>query len=248
MKSPGQSSACRTSLYEQIADRLEDRILAGDFAEEGKLPSEQTLTDQCGVSRTVIREALKLLKERGLVDSRNGMGSYITKPVPGNLADVIGRMVIMDGIDYDAITEVRMILENAACRLAAQRAGEDDMKEMARILARLDDRTISVDERRELDYAFHAAIARSSGNHLLEILVQTMKSVFLTMIEKGIFNEGGIDDAIFRHRRIYSALERKDPDEAEAAMKDHIEVSRTQVERYLRDNPGAEQGQPRHEN
>ena len=83
----------RTNLYEQVADHLEEMILSDDdLKEEDKLPSETALAEQFGVSRNVIRESLKLLKERGLIDSRNGTGSYITKPEAENIAVICEKL------------------------------------------------------------------------------------------------------------------------------------------------------------
>ncbi|MDO4321031.1 MAG: FadR/GntR family transcriptional regulator [Lachnospiraceae bacterium] len=226
-------SVSRVNLYEQIADRLEDWILSNSFEGKEKLPSEQALADEFSVSRNVIREALKLLKARGLVESRNGTGSYITKPEATNLSDVISRMVAMDNINYEAIYEVRIILETAACRKAASVVTPEQLAEMEQLLEKLKNRSISVKERRETDFAFHVAIARAAGNPLLEILVQTMKNVFIEMIEKGIFTEGGIDDAIMRHANILNALKKHDPAMAEDAMYDHLAFSAKNVEKYL---------------
>ena len=236
MKLAGDAFAVsRVNLYEQIADRLEEWILANGFEEQEKLPSEQSLADEFSVSRNVIREALKLLKERGLVESRNGTGSYITKPEATNLSDVISRMVAMDNISYKAIYDVRIILETAACKKAASMVTDQQLAQMEELLEKLKDRNISVQERRELDFAFHEAIARATGNPLLEILVQTMKNVFIDMIEKGIFIEGGIDDAIMRHANILNALKEHDTIMAEDAMYDHLAFSRKNVENYLKD-------------
>ena len=143
----GLNVVSKISLYERIADLLEERILSDGYEIEKKLPSEQALAEQYSVSRTVIREALKLLKERGLVDSRNGMGSYVTKPEAGNLADVIYRMAVLDKISYAEIYDVRKILEIAACREAASSVRNDQLAEMNAYLEELKDRSISVKER-----------------------------------------------------------------------------------------------------
>lgn len=234
MRMPEEGFALsRANLYEQIADTLESWILANGYTEDGKLPSEQTLADEFGVSRNVIREALKLLKERGLVESRNGTGSYITKPEAANLSDVISRMVAMNHIDYLAIYEIRSILETASCRKAARTATKEQLAQMQELLENLKDRSISVEERREKDFAFHIAIAEAAGNPLLVILVQAMKNIFMEMIEKGIFITGGIDDAIMRHNSIMNALLKHDADAAERAMRDHLEFSRKNVEVYM---------------
>ncbi|MFR8548720.1 MAG: FadR/GntR family transcriptional regulator [Lachnospiraceae bacterium] len=242
MKLPEEGFALsRANLYEQIADTLESWILANGYTEDGKLPSEQALADEFGVSRNVIREALKLLKERGLVESRNGTGSYITKPAAENLSDVISRMVAMDHIDYLAIYEIRSILETAACQKAAQIATQEQLAQMQELLEKLKDRSISVEERREMDFAFHIAIAQATDNPLLVILVQAMKNIFIEMIEKGIFISGGIDDAIKRHNSIMQALMQHDAAAAEQAMREHLEFSRKNVEAYMQGQQAAGQ-------
>lgn len=104
---------------------------------------------------------------------------------------------------------------------------------MQELLENLKDRSISVEERREKDFAFHIAIAQAAGNPLLVILVQAMKNIFIEMIEKGIFITGGIDDAIMRHNSIMSALIDHDAEAAECAMRDHLEFSRKNVEAYM---------------
>lgn len=229
----GRLAVSRVNLYEQIADKLEELILSAEYIDE-KLPSEQALAEQFAVSRNVVREALKILKERGLIESRNGTGSYITKPEAANLSDVISRMVVMNNIDYCAIYDVRIILETAACRSAAERVTTGQLMQMEELLERLKDRTMTVKERRETDFAFHEAIAEATGNPLLAVLIRAMKNVFIEMIEKGIFMTGGIDDAIMRHARIMDALRVHDPQEAEAAMFDHLQFSKKNVEQYLK--------------
>ena len=93
---------------------------------------------------------------------------------------------------------------------------------------------MTVKERRETDFAFHEAIAEATGNPLLAVLIRAMINVFIEMIEKGIFMTGGIDDAIMRHARIMDALRVHDPQEAEAAMFDHLQFSKKNVEQYLK--------------
>ena len=185
-------------------------------------------------SDLVIRESLKILKERGLIDPRNGTGSYITKPEASNLSDVISRMVVMDNIDFKDIYDLRIILETAACKRAATNATEEDLEHMEELLQQLKDKSMSVIERRELDFAFHIAIAEATGNPLLVVFVQTMKNVFIDMIEKGIFIEGGIDDAILRHANILEALKLGDANMAEVMMYDHLHFSKKNVENYYK--------------
>lgn len=97
-------------LYEQVADLLEQQIL-NNYEDGARLPSEQHLAEEYSVSRTIIRESLKLLKERGLIDSKTGSGSYVTRPEAQNIADVVYRIIQMDQIDYVSVFDMRMILE-----------------------------------------------------------------------------------------------------------------------------------------
>lgn len=222
----------KISLYEQIANSLEEVILSGEMQEYDKLPSEQSLADTFGVSRNVIRESLKILKERGLIDSKNGVGSYITIPRARNISDVINRMYAMNNMSFKDVYDLRIILETASCERAAKNLTSEEIENMEDILEKLKNRNISVEERRELDFDFHIAIAKASGNELLVVFVKTMKNVFIPMIEKGIFVEGGIDDACIRHRKIMNSLKSKDPNEAIEMMKQHLEYSKMNVGKY----------------
>lgn len=228
----------RTNLYEQVADYLEQMILSDSkYKEEDKLPSEVTLAEQFGVSRNVVRESLKILKERGLIDSRNGTGSYITKPEAENISSVINRMALMDeDIDFKCIYDVRIILETAACRMAAEQVTNQQLDKMQKLLDKMKDKTISVEERRETDFAFHISIAEATGNSLLVIFVRAMKNVFISMIEKGIFVTGGIDDASMRHAKILEALKEHDADKSEKMMAEHLEFSKRNVEHFYDNN------------
>ncbi len=223
-------------LYEQVANLLEQQILSG-HADGERLPSEQALAERYGVSRTIVREAFKLLKERGLIDSRTGSGAYVTRPEAQNLSDVMARIIRCDGIDTSSIYDVRGVLECASVRRAVKCASEAQLAAMEQILKRLRDRTLSVEERRDLDFDFHYLIAQASGNPLLALLVQAMSNIFKENISTGIFTVGGIDDAILRHQRIMVAIRARNPEQAERAMREHLVQSLENVKNYQRSQP-----------
>ena len=227
----------RTNLYEQIADALENAILqtgvnalaAGESGSEDKLPSEQALAVKFGVSRTVIREALKLVKERGLIEQRTGEGSYLTKPRPDAISSVVGRMILMDNISDDEIFSVRGILEIAACRLAAEYADEADMERMQSILDAMKVNLQDDDAIIRMDTDFHIAMAKASKNKLLGMLVEAMTVLIREFIRKTIHTPGAKADGMMRHALIMDAIKSRDPDVAEAAIRNHLEVSRQNV-------------------
>jgi len=228
----------RTNLYEQIADALENAILQtgisalaeGESHSEDKLPSEQALAVKFGVSRTVIREALKLVKERGLIEQRTGEGSYITKPSPGAVSNVMSRMILMDNIGDDEIVDVRGILEIASCRLAAVNADEADIAQMQSTLDAMKEHWDDNEAMIRMDTDFHIAMAKASKNKLLGILIEAMTVLIRKFIRKSIYAPGAKPDGMMRHALIMDAIKSRDPDVAEAAIRNHLEVSRQNVE------------------
>jgi len=221
-------------LSEQIADRLEEEIISNGKIGE-RLPSEQHLAERFEASRTVVREALKILRARGLADSRTGSGAYITRPDVQDLSHMVSRMILMDeNIDYRSIYETRYFLEAAACRCAVQHADNWDLDELQEILDKQNNYNLGVLERRDLDFEFHQSIARCSKNPLLALLVETMSNIFKDVIKTGIFVEGGIDDAILRHQRIMDALRARDAELADRMMFEHLDQSRKNYEVYYK--------------
>lgn len=222
----------RINLYEQIADKLEQAILRTSMETEHKLPSEQELAKQFLVSRTVIREAMKLLKERGLVILKNGDGSYISKPRTDTVSSAIGRIMHMDHIDNDDLHGMRIILEVASCRLAARNATPDELHSLEQIIKDMENRGLSLSERVQKDADFHITIAHASKNDLLGMFVETMTILLRDYMGKGVLLPGGIEDGLMRHTTILKALESGDPDAAEQAVLEHLRVSRQNVTVY----------------
>ena len=214
-----------------IADQLEEQIVARGKVGE-RLDSEQQLCERFDASRTVIREALKILHARGLIQSRAGSGTYIVRPNVQDLSSMIARIIRMDGIDYQSIFDVRYYLEAASVRQVAARGTEADFIALEAILRRLQGEDLDELERRDLDFEFHQSIARMSGNPLLALLVETMANVFKDVIRTGIYVAGGIQDAIVRHQRIMDALRARDPELADRRIREHLEQSRRNYQVY----------------
>ncbi|HOO28698.1 MAG TPA: FCD domain-containing protein, partial [Lachnospiraceae bacterium] len=166
-------------------------------------------------------------------------GIYITRPDAGNLSNIISCMVAMDHIGYIDIYDVRIILEESAAEIAATCVTDDEIDRMETLLQHLDNTMLSVKERREADFQFHIEIAKATKNMLLVILIQTMKNIFIDMIETGIFLQGGIADAAARHRKILDALKAHDPVLARQSMHEHLLVSRENTKKVYLDREKA---------
>jgi GntR family transcriptional repressor for pyruvate dehydrogenase complex len=221
----------KTNLYEQIADTLEQAIIRSNSPAE-KLPSEQELSKRFQVSRTVIREALKVLKERGLIQSRNGEGSYVSKPKTHTISSAVNRIVQMDNISNDDLHSMRLILETAGAKLAALNARPEEIEHLEHILAQMSDETLKLNKRIPLDADFHISIARASGNGLLGMFVEVMTLLLKDYMSKGFFGVTRIRNTLNQHGKILGAIKSRQGDMAETAIYDHLVAARHDVSKY----------------
>ena len=232
-------------LYEQIADKIESRITSEEYENGARLPSEQQLGEELGVSRTNIREALKLLKERGLVETRTGSGAYVTKPEAQNISDVVSRIISLDGINYTDVFAVRSVLETEAAGLAAKNASDEQIQDLQRLFDNMKDRSQSNEKRAENDFLFHYHVAAASGNPLLALLVEAIGGICRKMMERSnLTQDNSIDYSVSRHEKILEAIRACDPGKAVIAVKDHLDDSMKRYEDYIGLNGGS--GQPQY--
>ncbi len=223
----------RTNLSQQIADHIEQVILSSPTSRMNeKLPGELKLAKQYNVSRPVVREALKLLQERGLITLKNGIGAIITRPETTTVRDAINRIMQVDKISTEELTQMRQILELSSVELAVEKLTDEHIAAMAKNIERFSDRSLPLKERVTLDEEFHKLIAQASGNDLLCLFVGVLTSLLRDYMGKGVLIEGGIEDGIARHTQIFEALKSRDQAAAHHAMVEHLRVSRLNVQRF----------------
>ncbi len=222
-------------MYEYIADRLEKDIIAGCYLEH-KLPSEQTLAVEYSVSRAVIREALKLLSERGLAKTIVGSGTYITKPEADDLAAVLSRIAATHNFGVLDVIETRLILEPNAAALAAMNATDEEFDNMERVRRELKSSNLSNTEKADLDYEFHMMVYEASHNGLLTVITKAIGSMLKNLIAINI-EAGSMDQDAVRHishARVLEALRDRDPIAAQSMMYSHLYFSKSLYEIYLK--------------
>ncbi len=222
----------KVPLYEQVANLLESQIL--NQLEDGDLlPSEQQLAEKFLVSRTIIREAQKLLKERGLIDSKAGKGTYVTRLHAQDIAVVFSRLIRMERIDYISVFDMRNILEVEAVARASQHATPEELAKMAEMLETLKDPNLSEIEYSEYDFSFHYMIAKASGNPLLAVMTEAIGSLCREIISRAVKTRGGIEDALWRHELILKMLCEHNEAGAREAMRGHLDKSQENYHQYL---------------
>jgi GntR family transcriptional repressor for pyruvate dehydrogenase complex len=218
----------RTSrLYEQIVQQIEDSILRGDLKPGDQLPAERDLAQRFGVSRTAVREAVKALREKGLVEAYSGRGTFITDGTSQAVRQSLDLMVKIGQPEGSThLAEVRAILEPEIAALAAVRAEESDLVVLREAVAVMDRAHRDPDAYIEADLDFHLALAEAASNPLILSLIDSIVGLLREQRLK-IFNvPGGPDRGQFHHKRILEAMERRDPEKAREAMRAHLEQVR----------------------
>lgn len=225
----------KVRLPEIVAAEIEEAIMSGLFAAGSQLPSEQQLAGQFGVSRNVVREAFKFLKERGLIEIYNGSGAYVCQPSGLPTSHALGRYIRLMGVhtSVGALYEARRTLEAANARLAATRATPEDFALLTAHLQQMQDHSGSIDRWSEADLAFHLDVARATHNPFFSVLLEPLVDQMRDVIAEGFRVPGAAERGLAAHRRLLGCLMARDPDGAEAAILDHLSDSEARVQRLM---------------
>jgi len=218
----------RTSrLYEQIVQQIEDSVLNGSLKPGDQLPAERELAQRLGVSRTAVREAVKALREKGLVEAYSGRGTFITdgtSQAARQSFDLMVKVGQQEGAPY--LAELRLILEPGIAALAATRVTDEDLTALREAVAVMDRAQKDPAAYIEADLDFHLALAEAAANPLILSLIDSIVGLLREQRIK-IFNvEGGPQRGQVHHKRILDAMERRDPELARNAMRAHLEQVR----------------------
>jgi GntR family transcriptional repressor for pyruvate dehydrogenase complex len=219
-------------VFEQIADQIEQRILNGELRSGDRLPTERVLAEQFQASRTAVREAMKILAQKGLVEMRPGRGTIVINGAPEAMQNSIGlvmKLQVGEVGGSDNLVEVREILETEIAALAAARATEDEIAAMREAIRVMDVSLSDADAYIAADNQFHRALAKATQNSLILILIDSIVNP-LSEQRKHIFAvEGGPERGQFHHRRILESIIRRNPENARAAMHAHLQQVREDV-------------------
>lgn len=165
-------------LYANIVDDLENKIKTGDLSDGVKLPSERVMAEKYSVSRNVVREAYKVLNEKGLVDIQMGKGAYVCIPKDNVLTTKLAEAITMSkNSNLEEILEVREILEIAVAKKAVRMATKDNIKNLELIYERMEKAIGNNSEFAEEDTNFHIELAKCTGNSTLVLLINTFNNI-----------------------------------------------------------------------
>jgi DNA-binding FadR family transcriptional regulator len=210
------------NVHGNTVDYLGSAIVAGRFGISGAMPPEPLLCEELGVSRTVIRESVKSLVAKGLIQTGPKVGTRVRPSSQWNWfdPDVIGWQA-KAGLTPEFIRDLqdlRMIMEPAAIRLAAQRASERDIAEIEAAYAGMVDAVEHGGDYVRFDLLFHQGMIRASHNRMLEKMDQALGALLRTSFEISTVKKNGPRDSLPMHRAVLDALIAQDADRAEDAI------------------------------
>jgi len=218
----------RTSrLYEQIVQQIEETILKGELKPGDQLPAERDLAEQFGVSRTAVREAVKALREKGLVEAYTGRGTFVTNGTSHAIRQSLDLMVrIGQGEGAACLAEVREILEPEIATLAAMRAEEQHLATMREAVTVMDASFQDGDAFIEADLDFHLSLAEAAANPIILSLIDSIVGLLREQRLGTFQTPGGPQRGQYYHRRILAAVEARDADQARLEMRAHLQQVR----------------------
>ncbi len=210
-------------LYEQIVHQIEEAVLNGILKEGDQLPAERQLAQQFGVSRTAVREAIKTLHEKGLVEALAGRGTFVTDGSSNSMRQSLDRIVKSgqpNGIA--SLIEFREILEPEIAALAATRASEQDIAGMQDAVRLMDAAQQDADVFIEADLDFHLGLAEAAANPLVLSLIDSIVGLLREQRLYMFHSAEGPARGQFHHKRILEAVMSHNPEKAREAMRAHL--------------------------
>lgn len=234
-----QEPIARRKLYQEVQDRLLQRINTGEIRPGDQLPSERELMEFYGVGRVAVREALQELARSGIVEISHGERARVVVPTAHllirQMAEGTRHLLRMQPQMLDYLKEARLFLETGMVRLAAERATPADVAALRECWQRHQDAIHDQAHFIERDMAFHREIARISGNPIFPAIVEALFG-WANEHYRSIVRAPGVESVtLAEHARILQAIEQRNPDAAEQAMRDHL----TRVNELYRHVPDA---------
>lgn len=220
---------------DRILAQLKEYILSRQILPGERLPSEAEFAETFGVSRGTIREALHILEHDGIVRIKKGPGGGLFLS-EGNLVQVIDSIFFAmqwEKISFDTLMETRKTLEDRIARLAAIRAGKEDIREIEHILEKMEPLDLSHDLFVQYDTDFHVALAKSAKNKILFIFMVAVKELHNRVVKYSELHDHLFPAAREYHRKILDAVKDKDPDKAAEMMAEHLDYFETHFRNHF---------------
>lgn len=219
----------RKKAYEEIIDAIRGEIFSRQLKPLHRLPTERDIAEQCGVSRMVVREAIRSLEREGLVTVKKGAkgGIFVAQDFDRPISDSITNMLAGGGTSLHDLSEVRALVEPYAAARAAERATADDLERLAALLRESDAAADPV-ELRAHNIDFHRLILAMTGNPVLRLVGDAVLSILSEHVRTLATSEASAK-ARRMHHAMFDAIRNRDPERAHALMSEDIQAIRRRL-------------------
>jgi len=223
------------SLTDKAISRIRELIQSGELPPGAKLPSEQQLASELGLSRNLMREAVKALVVARVLEIRRGDGTYVTSLEPALLLEGLGSAVeLLSGDTFLELTEVRRLFEPVATGLAATRISATGLAEVCGHLEAMRSAGEDVELLNQHDAAFHRAVIAATGNSTLASLLDGISgSTLRARLWRGLLDDDATAGTLAEHTAIYAALAAGDSALAQAAALIHVCTTETWLREHI---------------
>jgi len=213
----------RTKVYEEVAEQLQRLILDGYFKPGDKLPTERELAEAFGVSRASVRDAVRSLELLGLVEPRQGQGRVVRDLSPDGLVRPLASMLVRHRALLGELLEVRKILEPPIAARAALLATPEEIEQMEAIVERQAEKLARGELPIDEDTEFHYLIATAARNSVILQVIDVLMDLLRESRQQSLQVQGRPQKSVEGHKSILQAIRRRDPQAAEAAMRQHLD-------------------------
>ncbi|PKO13466.1 MAG: hypothetical protein CVU39_18855 [Chloroflexi bacterium HGW-Chloroflexi-10] len=215
-------------LSDQVCELIEMQIISGQLNVGDKLPTENELSDMYKVSRTVIREATKILKEKGRLESYVGKGTFVVDKTERGIGTSFNAILQMNpDSSFEYLLEVREFFEPEMAALAALKASKEQIDELQQTIDLMDRSLVGIDPIDEFlnaDHKFHNLLAEATGNPIIVMIIKSLGEFMRNQQRFMTFNVvGGPQKSQKNHKSILEAIKMHNPDAAKNTMQEHIQ-------------------------
>jgi GntR family transcriptional repressor for pyruvate dehydrogenase complex len=209
---------------EEVISQLREMIHRGELRSGDRLPPERDLAKLLGVSRPTLRAGIRSLSAVGVLQSRQGAGTFVVKSEgpPALDSNPLRLMASLHGFTSDEMFEARQSLEMAVAGLAAERATSDQMASLSEEITGM---YASLDEPEQFlvhDMRFHQAVAAASGNRILTSLMNMVATILFDVRKKTVQRAKDLKESAAMHREVYRAIRERNSEAARNAMREHL--------------------------
>lgn len=219
----------RISITDAVVDSIKEMIETEEYKVGEKLPAEAKLCEMLGVSRTSVREAVRVLQALGYVESRPGKGAFVS----ANYKKETSPWYDVENPQFTDFMEVRMAMETLAVRLAVERANEKDIKKLEEVHKSFLEANVKKDMIRliMLDELYHTTIFAITRNQLLININAQLLEAFRVYRSESFMNEGVYRNAIEPHTQILECFQKRDAGQAVEEMRKHLDITTRDMKR-----------------